>query len=80
MELVSLEAMSKHSRDGNVTGKAITDADCTWPLWLLSTFGSEMTGSVYGWSTVDVVYMDGSTALHSLPLSASRQMGKKQTG
>lgn len=29
MELVSLEAMSKHSRDGNVTGKAITDADCT---------------------------------------------------
>lgn len=26
MDLVFLEAMSKHTRDGKVTGKAITDA------------------------------------------------------
>lgn len=39
-----------------------------------------MTGSLYKWSSVDVVYMGGSTALHSLPLSPSRQMDKKQTG
>lgn len=39
-----------------------------------------MTGSLYEWSTVDVVYMEGSTALHSLPLSPSKQMGEKQTG
>lgn len=79
MELVSLEAVSKDTRDGKVTGKALMGADCIWPLWPLSASGGEMMGSMDEWSTVDVVYQDGSTALHSLPLNPSRKIGKKQT-
>lgn len=33
--------------------------------------------SVYKWSIMDVVYMDDSTVLHSLPLGPSRQMGNR---
>lgn len=68
MEPVFLEAMSKHMKDRKVTGNS--QHGCTMGrlcLTSLTTFCGEMTGSVDGVSTVDVVYLDCSMALHSLP-------------
>lgn len=68
MEPVFLEAMSKHMKDRKVTRNS--QHGCTMGrlcLTSLTTFCGEMTGSVDGGSTVDVVYLDCSMALHSLP-------------
>lgn len=67
MEPVFLEAMSKHMKDGKVTGSS--QHGCTMGrlcLTSLTTFCGEMTSSVNEWSTADVVYLDCNMTLHSL--------------
>lgn len=68
MDYVFLEAIFKHMKDRKVTENS--QHGCTMGrlcLTSLTTFCGEMTSSVDEGSTVDVVYLDCSMALHSLP-------------
>lgn len=68
MEPVFLEAMCKHMKDKKVTGNS--QHGCTMGrlcLTSLTTFCGEQMGSVDEGSRVDVVYLDCSMGLHSLP-------------
>lgn len=68
MEPIFLEAMSKHMKDRKATGNR--QHGCTTGrlcLTSLTAFCGETMGSVDEGNTVDVVYLDCSMALHSLP-------------
>lgn len=80
-EPIFLEAVCEHMKDRRITGNSqhgftMVRLCLNSPTMLCG----EMTGPVNKGSGVNIVYLDCSKALNSLPLNSSSQTGGKWTG